>query len=180
MRFTLRPVETRLFSPPPSKRRRRQLHQGRQKAGQRLAGAGRRDQQRRAVVAGLCQQRQLMLARRPAARGEPAPEAVGQQRSRFKRREGQGIGRRHGEEVSRRGGFVEGLAVTSPRLRGRGRIASQMRIRVRGYRSSARTACAERAPHPALSPRRTGRGRGAAVRAPTPSPACRKCPSPCR
>ena len=54
---------------------------------QRLAGAGRRNQQRRAVVAGLCQQRQLMLARRPAARGEPVPEAVRQQRSRFKRRE---------------------------------------------------------------------------------------------
>ena len=72
--------------------RRRQLHQRRQKSGQRLAGAGRRDQERGTVVAGLCQQRELMLARRPAARSEPAPEAVGQQRSRFKRREGQGIG----------------------------------------------------------------------------------------
>ena len=49
-----------------------------------------------------------MFARRPSARGEPAPEAVGQERSRFKRREGQGIGRRHGEEVSRPARFVEG------------------------------------------------------------------------
>ena len=35
--------------------RRRQLHQCRQKSGQRLAGAGRRNQQRGTVVAGLCQ-----------------------------------------------------------------------------------------------------------------------------
>ena len=64
------------------------LHQRRQKPGQRLAGAGRRNQQRRAVIARLCQQCQLMLARRPAARGEPAAEAVRQQCSRFKRRGG--------------------------------------------------------------------------------------------
>ena len=60
--------------------RSRQLHQRRQKSGQRLAGAGRRDQQRRAVVAGFCQQRQLMLAGRPAAAGEPAQKRFGQQR----------------------------------------------------------------------------------------------------
>jgi hypothetical protein len=36
-----------------------------------------------------------MLARRPAARGEPLAKTVRQQRSRFKRREEQGIGRRH-------------------------------------------------------------------------------------
>ena len=62
-----------------------QLHQRRQKSRQRLAGAGRRDQQRRAVVAGLRQQCQLMLTRRPAARREPLKEAVGQQRGRLGR-----------------------------------------------------------------------------------------------
>src|SRR2546427_9438737 len=49
-----------------------------------------------------------MLARRPAAGGEPAPEAVGQQRSRFRRRDGEEIERRHAQEVSSSGGFVEG------------------------------------------------------------------------
>jgi len=61
-------------------RRRAQLHQGRQKAGQRLAGAGGRDQQRGAVVARLLEQRELVRARRPAAAGEPFSETVRQQR----------------------------------------------------------------------------------------------------
>jgi hypothetical protein len=56
-----------------------QLHQRRQKSGQRLAGAGGRDQQRRAVVAGFFEQRQLVLARRPAARGKPSAENLRQQ-----------------------------------------------------------------------------------------------------
>ena len=59
-----------------------QLHQRRQKSGQRLAGAGGGDQQRRAIVAGFCEQRQLMLARRPAAACEPALKDFGQQRRR--------------------------------------------------------------------------------------------------
>ena len=108
-----------------------QLHQRRQKSGQRLAGAGRRDQQRGTVVAGLCQQRELMLTRRPAARGEPAPEAVGQQRSRFKRREGQGIGRRHGRRGKPSGRVRRGLRPHLAPLAGRGRIARRA-IRVRG------------------------------------------------
>jgi hypothetical protein len=61
--------------------RNRQLHQRRQKSGQRLAGAGGRDQQRGAVVAGFFQQRQLMFARRPAARGKPSAEKLRQQGS---------------------------------------------------------------------------------------------------
>ena len=51
-----------------------QLHQARQKAGQRLAAAGRRDQQHRAATLRLCQKLQLVRARRPAAAGEPARE----------------------------------------------------------------------------------------------------------
>ena len=58
---------------------RAQFHQRRQKTRERLAGAGGRDQQRRAVVAGFFEQRQLMLARRPAARGKPATELIRQQ-----------------------------------------------------------------------------------------------------
>ena len=86
-----------------------QFHQRRQKSGQRLAGAGGRDQQRRAIVAGFCEQRQLMIARRPAARREPSPKTVRQQLGRG------GLGRRrrmtggHGlQEVSRRGRLRRG------------------------------------------------------------------------
>ena len=53
-------------------RGRTQLHQRRQKSRQRLAGAGRRDQQHRAAGARLRQQLELMRARRPAAACEPA------------------------------------------------------------------------------------------------------------
>ena len=62
------------------RRRCTQFHQRRQEPGQRLAGAGRCDQQRRAVVTGLFEQIKLMLARRPSARREPFFETVGQQR----------------------------------------------------------------------------------------------------
>ena len=51
---------------------RAQFHQRRQEPGQRLAGAGGGDQQRRAAGTGLRQQCKLMGARRPAAAGEPA------------------------------------------------------------------------------------------------------------
>ena len=51
-----------------------QLHQARQKSGERLAAAGRRDQQHRAAGARLGQQFELVRARRPAAAGEPARE----------------------------------------------------------------------------------------------------------
>jgi hypothetical protein len=56
-----------------------QLHQRRQKAGERLAAAGRRNQQYRAAIARLGQEFKLMRARRPAALREPAGEDVGQQ-----------------------------------------------------------------------------------------------------
>ena len=56
------------------------LHQRRQKPGERLAAAGRRDQQRRAPARSLGQQFELMRPRRPAAAGEPAREQVRQQR----------------------------------------------------------------------------------------------------
>ena len=57
-----------------------QLHQRRQKSRQRLAGAGRRDQQRRAT--GLCaaEQFELMRAGRPAVAREPLHERGGQSR----------------------------------------------------------------------------------------------------
>ena len=98
------------------------LHQRRQKSRQRLAGAGGRDQERRAAVTRLRQQRQLMLARRPAARGEPFLKTVRQQRSRRRGRVGKEIGRRHAQEVSGSGGFVEGgmkRAGASPSFRAR-------------------------------------------------------------
>jgi hypothetical protein len=84
-----------------------QFYESRQEPGQRLAGAGRRNQQRGTVVAGFLQQRQLVLARRPSARRKPAAETVRQQFGRFGRRSGADAGR-HGKDVSRRGGFVEG------------------------------------------------------------------------
>src|SRR6185369_5001108 len=49
-----------------------------------------------------------MLARRPAARGEPVAKPARQQVSRFRRRDGEEIERRHAQEVSGSGGFVEG------------------------------------------------------------------------
>jgi len=54
-----------------------QLHQSGQEAGERLAAAGRRDQEDGA--AGVCfgEELELMRARRPAASGKPAGEAVG-------------------------------------------------------------------------------------------------------
>jgi len=57
-----------------------QLHQRRQKTGQRLAAAGRRNQQHRAPFPSLCQQVELMRARRPAAAREPPGEYLRQQR----------------------------------------------------------------------------------------------------
>jgi len=61
-----------------------QLHQSRQKAGECLAGAGGRDQERGTIIAGFFEQRQLMCARRPTARGEPAQKISWQKRGRKK------------------------------------------------------------------------------------------------
>jgi hypothetical protein len=57
------------------------LHQRRQKTRERLAGAGRRDQQRRTILARLLQQRQLMLTWRPTPRCKPAQKDFGQWRA---------------------------------------------------------------------------------------------------
>ena len=67
-----------------------QLDQRGQEAGQRLAGAGRRDQQRGAAGARLLQQRELMRARRPSPRGKPARERR-RQRHGIKARNGHGL-----------------------------------------------------------------------------------------
>ncbi len=57
----------------------RQLDQARQEARQRLAAAGRRDQQGVAPAARLGDHLQLVRADAPAAAGEPVAEAFGQQ-----------------------------------------------------------------------------------------------------
>src|ERR1700738_242845 len=95
------------------RRRCTQFHQRRQEPGQRLAGARRRDQQRRAVVAGFSEQIKLMFARRPAARREPFLEAVGQQRVGFVRNSGQNIGR-HGSRRKPLRRFGRGWRRKSP------------------------------------------------------------------
>ncbi len=61
-----------------------EIDEGRQKSGQRLARAGRRDQQRILRPRGA-QQRHLMRSRRPAPRGEPGEKS----RRQFKIRTGQ-------------------------------------------------------------------------------------------
>ena len=55
-------------------RRGRELDEARQEARERLAGTGRRDQQRRATGLGMGEERELMGARRPAATREPGEE----------------------------------------------------------------------------------------------------------
>jgi hypothetical protein len=55
-----------------------QLHQRRKKSRQRLAGAGRRDQQHRAAGARLRQEFKLMRTRFPAALRKPARKRLGQ------------------------------------------------------------------------------------------------------
>ena len=59
------------------------LHQRRQKARQRLAAAGRRDQQHRAAVPRTRQELELMRARRPSARRKPLRKNCRQQRRGF-------------------------------------------------------------------------------------------------
>ena len=54
--------------------------QRRQETGESLPGSGRRDQQRRPPGPGLCQQFELVRARRPAFRGKPCRERRGQER----------------------------------------------------------------------------------------------------
>jgi hypothetical protein len=73
----------------------RQLHQRRQEPRQRLAGAGRRDQECRAIFTGLSEQIKLMFARRPATACEPSTKTVRQQFGRMVRRSGKDAGR-HG------------------------------------------------------------------------------------
>jgi hypothetical protein len=60
-----------------------QLNKRRQKSGQGLAAAGRRDQQHRAPVTRPCQQLKLMRARPPAALREPARERLRQRGASF-------------------------------------------------------------------------------------------------
>ena len=137
-------LTARRLSPPPdpptasrreggARRYGTQFHQRRQKTRQRLAGAGRRDQQRRAIVAGFCQQRELMLARRPAARGEPLSETVRQQ-------------------LGRRSACLGATTAT-------GRLSHAVRGQAQATRPLTRRCRRSRL---------------------TPSPACRKYPSPCR
>jgi hypothetical protein len=57
-----------------------QLHQARQKSGERLARAGWRDQQHGTAGTRLRQKFQLMRARRPTPAGEPAGENIRQRR----------------------------------------------------------------------------------------------------
>ena len=63
------------------RRRRGKIDQARQKTGQRLAAAGRRDQQRVAPRAGMSRAAQLVRMRAPAARPEPAGKRLGQRRA---------------------------------------------------------------------------------------------------
>ncbi len=96
-----------------------QFHEAGQEAGQRLAGAGRRDQQHRAAGPRFRQKFQLMRARRPAAAREPADEPLGQAsswpvgRARSCRRVSPSPGRgrdRHGAEARRARGARIGAA----------------------------------------------------------------------
>jgi len=90
----------------------RQFHQRRQESASVLPAPVGRNQERGAIVAGLCEQRQLMLARRPAAACEPAAKAV---RSSSAVSSG-GAGKMRGgtaQDLCRCGGFVE--ASESPR-----------------------------------------------------------------
>ena len=95
-------VDAAMRLPGPPLRPRGERGQRRQEAGQRLAGAGRRDQQHRLAGLGLRQQIDLMGARRPAALHEPFQEWLGQQG-------GGSLGleadlARHASEVARRRG----------------------------------------------------------------------------
>ncbi len=85
----------------------RQLRQGRQEAGQRLAGAGRRDEERGATGPGLGEEVELMRPRLPAAAFEPAQERL--------RKERFGA-RRHGPKVGRaaQGRKSRGIRLSPP------------------------------------------------------------------
>ena len=73
-------VQTRALRRLPATRG--QVDEARQEARKRLAGAGRSDQQRRASLPGVFDQRDLMRAGRPAATGEPGLERGRQSRRR--------------------------------------------------------------------------------------------------
>ena len=92
---------------------RSQFHQSRQESGQRLARAGRRDQQRRTIVPRLRQEIKLMDSRRPSPRRKPAQEIFWQQIGRYRSLDV------HGLELSRLSIPVEGgeQRQRTPRLR---------------------------------------------------------------
>ena len=181
VRWTPRPVETTLrFAACCVDPSRTQLHQGRQKSRQRLAGAGRRDQQRRAVLARLGQQCELMRARRPAARREPFLETVRKQRGRLRRRLWQRTRRHRGKakcsERLRRG--LADRQRTSPRsLAGRGRVA-QSDPGEGHHPPRPPSSWWARTPLPDPLPVKTWRE--APTTRSTPSRACPRCPSPGR
>ena len=106
-RLQRRDVERVDAGPPRALRPRREIDEARQEAGQRLAGAGRRDQQRRAALARLFQEFELVRARRPAAQREPVRE---------RRRQEVGGGA-HGQQVGLGGRQVEPRG-PSPSIRG--------------------------------------------------------------
>lgn len=76
-----------------------EIDKARQKARQRLAGAGGRDQQRGFAGAGEIEQRQLMRARAPAARFKPAREG-GRECGGLKRCSGRGARGCHGARLA--------------------------------------------------------------------------------
>jgi hypothetical protein len=101
---------------------RAQLHQRRQEPRKRLAGPGGCDQQRGTIVARLFEQRQLMLARRPAAACEPSTKTVREQFGRMVRRSGKDAGR-HGSRPKPLRRFRRGAFGHLAPLAGRARIA---------------------------------------------------------
>ena len=155
-------------------RGRAKLHQARQKSRQRLAGAGRRDQQRRCVLARLGEAAPAD-ARAAASRAPRTIAGSGRAagaRSRPRAMTGQGTARERAKpsRAFRRGPgshlaplFAGKVGASAP---GAGALSP----------SAIVTVFVETAAHPDPLPAE-GRGREAA---PTPSPACRKCPSPCR
>ena len=92
----------------PRPRRRPERDQARQEAGERLAPAGRRDEQRRGVARPF-EQRQLVGMRLPAAADEPAGERLGQR--------GPGIGEHRGNKWRRSVPRSRSAATTGAGLR---------------------------------------------------------------
>ena len=97
MRFTLRPVEARLL-PSVAKGEESSTSVGRNPASVLPAPVGAISSAERLSRA-FAKQRQLVLARRPAPRGEPFFETLRQQRSRVRVRWGC-VGKRSGEDTA--------------------------------------------------------------------------------